>query len=984
MSQCNPRKEVLENRKRLQSINRHWNSLPNLTKQFGWAGGSKEGKDYGIKGFNAADRQLRDLMYEKIRTNWDEGLVISDADVKRVNLEIDRIENEMRKGAFSMNEAYVMTQVPSLVHDRLPSSRTWLNKTNKSISFERVSRERAAGQMYDIAGFIKAALIDVGAATKIGSNFKVDLVDKIRKYESQINSTEDMNARSKYYKELMDILNDPSTGGKVLVDYHTLVQMDNKTRSEHIKRTNGTKDEVNLNIINAVERTKTMLGTASAIKSKGKIVDYKPARHSLGGILIQSLQTSKRVAVKTHTNQSDMNSELVTNNTPLNNLLGKIDAQILSVKKSMYDGSYFPHRVFDNISKLRYHIEKTESVAGEGDPKTELVQMNNIMAELNTFRGEKQSQKKRLEILEAMWSRDPMSALELYMNETLTFNRNTYIKDFFIDAIRDLGNNGKITETTPEFIRGMHKYLTMQYRRSTSGFRGRPDWFNGATRTINGVQVMTTMGLGLPGAARNFLSGYYFHASQGLSVIRSARHDMKSDIDLIGDPDATQKKEIKGLLATAEEEAGFKFLERGAKSAVGLELVAEGINPVEGINLSKVDWVMDNQGKMHIQYDGKTPTGEIRDKLFSKAIQKSLVFHRIGENALRRNIWRIAFSHSFMERKNNQIWRQTVEDRATEAGRPNPKTAWKDEAYSFAKKIAQDAVNTFAFEYSVVNKAPIISGTAPELGADGMPKMGAKDYLTGTGSVIFQFMHYPMSFAAHQAKTLKGTYSGFVSGQGINNPDARNLLGLAGIYGTVALISTTTNTDLRRLMPNDTIERIGQIWKSFTGPEQGEAVYGLINQISGPTLNRMLFWAQASGTMDMPDTAIERALLGYQNYKHMSKSEQERALWNSFHVEFSRLKHKTIPALHRGTGLPDVAMQEFSLYPSRQTREWRQNVNHWTSKVGVKPFASRKVREPKKKPLSDYPMSEVYGAPKAKQRSNKQLRDLSNYITSRQ
>jgi len=46
MSQCNPRKEVLENRKRLQSINRHWNSLPNLTKQFGWAGGSKEGKDY--------------------------------------------------------------------------------------------------------------------------------------------------------------------------------------------------------------------------------------------------------------------------------------------------------------------------------------------------------------------------------------------------------------------------------------------------------------------------------------------------------------------------------------------------------------------------------------------------------------------------------------------------------------------------------------------------------------------------------------------------------------------------------------------------------------------------------------------------------------------------------------------------------------------------------------------------------------------------
>jgi len=690
---------------------------------------------------------------------------------------------------------------------------------------------------------------------------------------------------------------------------------------------------------------------------------------------------SKQVAIETHTNQSDPKSSLVAKNKPLNNLLKRIDAQILSVQKSMADGSYFPHRVFDNVSKLRYMIESLESVKGTNDSKKELNTMSDIVSEWT--RGETQSSKGRLELLEAMWSRDPMSALDLYMNETLTFNRNTFIKKYFIEAFRDLGHDGKITEDTPEFIRGMHKYLEMQYRRSTIGFRGRPDWFNTATRTINGVQVMTTMGLGIPGAARNFLSGYYYHASQGFSLVKQARADMRQDEDLLG------LGNRKGILASAEEEAGFKF------KLAGLELVAEGLNPVEGVDLSKVDWQMDDTGKMHIQYDGKTPVGEIRSKLFSKAIQKSLVFHRIGENALRRNIWRTAFTHAFMERKNNEIWKDSLREEAFTKLNKNPESnilftsekvqdVWKSEATKFANKIAQDAVNTFAFEYSVVNKAPIISGTAPELGADGMPKMGAKDYLTGTGSVMFQFMHYPMSFAAHQAKTLKGTYSAFISGQGMNSPDSRNLLGLAGIYGAVALVSTATNTDLRRLLPNDTIERIEQIVKSFTGPEKGEAVYGLINQVSGPTLNRLLFWAQVSGALDMPDTAVEKALLGYQNYNRMSKTDQERALWNSFHVELSRMKHKTVPALHRGVGIADTAMQEFSLYPTRHTRQWRKNINKHTKKqFGVRPFYE-KFEERKMKPLKNFPRSEVYGAPKGIKNapSEQELRDLSKYITN--
>ena len=120
----------------------------------------------------------------------------------------------------------------------------------------------------------------------------------------------------------------------------------------------------------------------------------------------------------------------------------------------------------------------------------------------------------------------------------------------------------------------------------------------------------------------------------------------------------------------------------------------------------------------------------------------------------------------------------------------------------------------------------------------------------------------------------------------------------------------------------------------------------------------------------------------------MSKTDKEKALWNSFHVEFSRLKHKTIPALHRGVGIADTAMQEFSLYPTRDTKEWRKRVNKWTAGAGIprskfQPFAEKR-KVTKMKPLKGYPRADIYGAPKGRalDENEVQLRDLSSMITS--
>ena len=114
-------------------------------------------------------------------------------------------------------------------------------------------------------------------------------------------------------------------------------------------------------------------------------------------------------------------------------------------------------------------------------------------------------------------------------------------------------------------------------------------------RTLTGVQVLSTMGLGVLGAARNYLSGYYFHASQGVTGMRQAKKYLANDQDFVANE-----------LSRAVKKAGYEF-----KSNTTMELVAEGLNPETGINLSKVNWQIDRNGEVYMEYDGTRATGDI-------------------------------------------------------------------------------------------------------------------------------------------------------------------------------------------------------------------------------------------------------------------------------------------------------------------------------------------------------------------------------------
>jgi hypothetical protein len=948
-------RELEENRDRLRDLNKYWNSKSKLVKQFGYAGSTVEGKDVE-KTVSASDFQLRQLLKENTGLRWGVGdMTVTDTDLSISKRAIDRLSKDMSKGDMAMNQVYQMTQVPFMVHGRLPSSKRWLQKINEAKSFERVRTDNLAEDMVRISRYLKAALVDIEKPKTLSDKIlkKSPAFELIREFERKIQSTENNKLRIEYYRELNKKLEDPELGGaRVINDFHNLMEKGDKGAHDLIKsRINSETKEnprINQNTINAYKEARKMLGKEKDGKFTG-----------LAGMLIRAIEMTQKTAIKTHgglsveytnKNISQLKKKAETiNNRELNSLLKMLDTEITNIKMAASEGTYFPHQIFNKISQVRRYLEGPDTLLSSerAFQQEKLSKMNAILSETKGL-SSMDNIKGRKDVLEAMWSKDPISSLDLYINEALTFNRNAYMKDSYVDAIKLLGHDPRVNgKDTPHFIKGMRDYMEMQYVRSTEGFQGRPDWFNSSIRTVAGLQVMTTMGFVVLGAARNFFSGYYFHASQGMGVIRQAKNTISGD------------DKFKLLLSRYEKEAGFAF-----QSQALSEAAAEGLAPLKGTDTRKIDWRIEDNGDMTLLYDGKTPKGEMAEKLLSKGVQTSLVFHRLGENALRKNIWRIGFAAEYNRLQNDNLFKDKHQEN------------WREEAGKHAKGLADEAVNTFAFEYSIVNKAPIISGTAPRLGENGQPQMSARDYATGAGSLIFQFMHYPMSFAAHQAKSLRGTVDGLMSGAGLDSPGGKNLLGLAGVYLTVSMLGILSNTDLHRMLPNDTKERAEDIFKSLTPPKGKEKQYGIISQLTGPTVSRALFWANYAGMMNMSDNAISRALLGYNDFASMTKDEKEMAKWNNFSVEGTKLMKKTIPNIRRGAGLPIIAQQEFSLYPTEYTKTWRKGINDRVREhTGLQPFPRKKIKAKKPKPRKQFLLGDTS--------KNKGLLGLSQLITNR-
>ena len=918
---CNFSPKKLKHLENLRDIDNHWNNNEFLVKQFGKADFSN------TRGSGVADRQINGIFREVLREQRDPDIPLDQlADYVRVKREIDSIGRRLLRR--KVNTVYQLTQVPAMVHSLLPTSKKFLNDMNAATNFERNHRGQAEHEIAMISDNIKGALLKADSQGKLSAKAKLyfgkNAVNEIRKLERKIKNSQDQSEITSYQEQMQELIDKQAEG--VLRDYFELVHKSSAEGREYILNERKNNREVSDEIKMAVKHTKDLLGRVTKWKtekdSQGKKRKIPVEVDGLARVMLQTLDNTGAAINKLYGDGTG--KEWVTiSQDDIISFKGRLDSAKANIMNAVASGRYYPHRNLNNIVRIEQAIAKLGSVTDSKTLKADINELGNAIksfdnwadyttlpiTDLKSIEGHARGRNKSLE---EAWSRDPINTLDKYTNEVLVANRNSHIRKGYIDAIQGLGVDKYTADTSPhDFIHGMKKYLDMQYTRATEGFGNRPAEFNTLMRTLTGVQVLSTMGLGVLGAARNYLSGYYFHASQGVTGMRQAKKYLANDQDFVANE-----------LSRAVKKAGYEF-----KSNTTMELVAEGLNPETGINLSKVNWQIDRNGEVYMEYDGTRATGDVLKKLLDKSVQGSLVFHRWGENKLRKRIFELAFTDAFFSRVNNvEYIEANLQSGMSKESIDASIKSQRKKAEKFALDIAMDAVNNFAFEYSIHAKAPIISGTAPRLAKDGAIKMSARDYTTGVGSLVFQFMHYPMSFAAHQARTLKGTYDSVMSGQGLNSYDGRNLLGLAGIFGAVHLLSLAFNTDLKRMLPNDTVERIMEITEAFELRKNNEAKYGLLSQFTGPMVNKALFAMNYAGVMKIPYDTLSEALLGQMRYYEMSGDKKKQYLIQQIQNEIGKWNNKILPSMMRGDGMAGMIQQEFSLYPRAWTRAQRKQI----------------------------------------------------------
>jgi polyhydroxyalkanoate synthesis regulator phasin len=681
-------------------------------------------------------------------------------------------------------------------------------------------------------------------------------------------------------------------GADVINDYIALMEMDKGTYQAE-------KNKYPRDVRLAVEESNELL-------------------RQMGGVLINGLDRMQNVVTQ------------IYDSPILPKSARKYIDRIKEAKKKIADGidkgGYLPHYLLDNIVEMNYRMR---GLAEAKNISSKDQAMENLISRIETM--VPNQARSRNELLNNIWAKNPFFILTQYSKDVIAFNKINFIQEQYIPAMRRMQKE----DTSLEFVRDMRDYIEDTFQVATHGLMERPDWVNGTVRAIMAIETLKSMGLSVTGAIRNGASAAYFFTQNGLLSAGRAIGKYNSH--------------YQGILGEIEAEQGFKF------SEAGRELVAEGLIPSEGVNVSD------------IKYDPLTNSVSYRDKgilkkldpLIDKTVGKSLLFHRFTENATRKWMFRIAWVEAFETLKGHNIVDQKSYKDAEVADKANTKALER-----MATRFAVKAVNSFAFEYAAHAKASAIGGTAPrstELTADGKPKMQSRDYATALGEVAFQFLHYPMSFLNLQSKIAKGAYDAALSGQW-DAPELKQALRFAGIYMAVQSLSIATNLDLTNTLENDTVERLKELTEYFTADEKDlkGRKRGMVNDFTGPIVGDMLYALNMFQMYKMPDEEWAKMLTGYIDYyaegdvpdwvnpKKKIDTEEKRNMWNRLNVELARFRTKNWPAIRDGRGI-DIFRHELGWYPRSHIKEKRKWVNKYAQRyLGFKPFTIKKGKRFKK------------------------------------
>tara|TARA_B100001029_G_scaffold53096_1_gene42565 strand:- start:6624 stop:9317 length:2694 start_codon:yes stop_codon:yes gene_type:complete len=657
-----------------------------------------------------------------------------------------------------------------------------------------------------------------------------------------------------------------------------------------------------------------------ATKKSRKVLD------KMGGVLVNGLDRMENVV--------KLLSDSPVHDKSTLNFSKRINEAKKRIRKGIESGDYLPHVLLENVAELNYGMRNVMEANTSKNYKVKAEQLVDRIEGM--VPGVAQA---RNDILNNVWSKNPFLILDRYSKDVIAFNKINFIQEAFIPAMRRF----QVEDINPEFVRSMRTYLEDTFQVATKGMGERPDWVNNIVRTTMAIETLKSMGLSFTGAIRNGASALWYFGSQG----------MRTSMDAVRKYNSTYSKE----LANIEREQGFTFTEGGK------ELIAEGLVPS---SVKETD-IKYNPMTGKVEYVDKGIKKTL-DPLLDKAVSFSLVFHRFTENSTRKWMFRVAYvqakerllGHKVLVPKENTFDTETTAAEYTKAN----EAAIIRKATNFATK----AVNNFAFEYASHAKARAVGGIAPtKLDANGQPVMTAKNYMGALGEVSLQFMHYPMSFAALQARNMIGAKDALMSRQW-NAYELRNSMRFYGITLLSYALSVGLNLDITNLFQNDTVTRLKDLADYMTmEPEEMEGrKRGLINDFTGPIVGDMLYAANVFQLYETPDEHWKKVLTGYIDYyedgdapeflledrlKGKKEWYEKSNAWKKLSISLDRLLTKDLPAIWDRRGF-DVVRHELGLYGRSWTKDYGKAVAETTEQfTGVKPWKTRKKSQSPRKEL---------------------------------
>ena len=790
--------------------------------------------------------------------------LLNEGDYARLELEM-RDYNKKISGKFvnAFEDAFF---VPEGISLKDPIARDFYKSLNAASNYERVNLSRANGLQKEMTKQLKAAYVINGLQGKMSLGIKH--FEKIDRLAKELELADDANKRLEHDKLLSEAVDaDGSTKeGALLKQFKDLMQLPNdKFESKDLYQIDSGGNVTN-------NRYDTQIYQAA--------VSGRAMLKEMGLVTINGLGYLKN-AIKWRYMGTDK-ADLLETNQRYRSIEKSINEAADRIRAGIDEGGYLPSYVMSDMIRVKDAMNEYMN-SKEALPRQNHEQQLSILeGVLNSVSAERMPDhaKAAHPKIQQRYLENPVFVMQQYAQDAVAFNKISFMQSQYLQTMKKLTS----AKGGLEWVDGMRKWMDEEFQIASEGLLDRPAWVNEMVRGLMGVQVVRTMGLNLTGAIVNATGMQFGAAHLGAKAIKDAKFNYLNGVTAEGE-------NIRNIVNRVEKNAGFLF------NDVAAELAAEGLLPAGGLK-GKTNW---NAEKGRFELDGSPLLSKLKS-LGDWTIEKSLVFHRATENWSRKWLFRTAFIDKFNQYSSNEAFVKNMEY----AGATGYRGAEKK-----AAAWALEFVNRYAFEYAIHAKPKVARGV-PAHDTVGNKIITSKLVGGAAGQLTFQLLHYPMSLLQQQSRNIRGGIKSLSSGQ-MDSPEIRYLYRYFGLFTALQMGSILTNLNLNGIMPNEAIELIKDFEDTFTvplDPENTQKTFGLIGQVTGPTVGHIKWGLLYSGILNNDSDYISQLLLGNVDYA----GEDEK--YNAYQLStlYGQWKTKIGPSFADGRGW-DAFRHYFRMYP---------------------------------------------------------------------